>query len=77
MNIGMPFDILSIIYIESIHRHTRVINDVIRSIFSAVSREKIRHSEHLSILPPSRETRGIKLKIDRQRDRMEKGNRKF
>ena len=77
MNLGTPFAILSIIYTESSHKESRVKNDVIRRILSAVSSEKSMQREHFNILPPSRDVSGIKLKIDRQRERIEKGKRKF
>ena len=77
MNIGTPLAILSIIYIESIHKDRRLKNDIKRIIFSAVSREKIIHKAQLRILPPSSDVRGIRLKIDKQRDRIENGNKKL
>ena len=77
MNIGTPFEIFSIIYTDSIQRDSKVINDAIFIILSAVSSSKTRYRMHFSILPPSSEARGRRLNIDKQRDNIEKGNKKL
>lgn len=77
MNIGTPFDILSIIYTENIQSDSSVKKDINRSIFSAVSSENIKQSTHFNILPPSSDASGRRLKMDRQSDNIEKGNKNF
>lgn len=77
MNIGTPFEILSIIYTDSIQREMRVKKEAIFITFSAVSSEKMRPNAHFNILPPSSEARGRRLNIDKQSDNMEKGNKKL
>ena len=77
MNIGTPFEIFSIIYIDKDHSKSNVINEKNLITFSATSREKTRHIEHFNIIPPSSEFKGSKLKMDRQSESRENGNKKF
>ena len=77
MNIGSPVAIFSIIYIDISQSDIRVKNEVNFITFSAVVSEKMRHRVHLSILPPSKELSGNRLKIERQSEIIEKGKRKF
>ena len=74
---GSPVDTLSNIYTDNSQSDKMDKNDTNCIIFSAKSSEKARQRRHFNILPPSRESSWMRLKIERQSERIEKGKRKF